>query len=115
MDKRKAYALLHPTRDGRLAPGHRKRLLARYQTALWCDGERWHARVEFISSSFTIMPLVAVIEETRARMAAMAEQLLVGLDCGEGSVTILVLATAIEARRAMVPAERMANQTPTAA
>lgn len=110
MDKRKAYAITHPLRQGAPArDGHRRRVDHRFQTTLFCDGEWWIARVEYLDYNFKPFALETMLPEQRERLAEAARRLLVSADCGDGSISVAELGSVtVEARRAMMPSEQAA-------
>jgi hypothetical protein len=110
MDKRKAYAIAYPVRDDEeLREGHRRRVEHRFATALFCDGEVWCARVEYLDYNFRRQRLGQMPPGSEARMAEVAERLLVACDCGDGQITLAYSGLyALEAKRAMMPSEQRA-------
>lgn len=111
MDKRKAYAITHPLRMGApVREGHRRRIANRYSTTLFCDGEAWVARVEYLDYHFKPSALATMLPADRERLESMAQRMLVEADCGDGAMTVGEWgACAIEARRAMMPSEQSAS------
>lgn len=113
MDKRKAYAIAHPLGSSfpgaRIRDGHRKRIEHRFLSTLYCDGEAWVARIEYLDYHFNPQALRSVQPANIDRMRQVAERLLIACNCGDGSVEVgQAGATAIEARRAMTSAECVA-------
>lgn len=108
MDKRKAYALLHPVIGTRamLRAGHMKRIEQRFDSALYCDAEFWVARIERVGPTFRPEALVVLPQSAIDRMAQIAHRLLVATDCGDGAIEVFRVAPcSVVARRAMMPSE----------
>lgn len=112
MDRRRAYAIANPVGDGylpSLRDGHRLRVDYRYLTTVWCDGDRWYARVEYLGYNLRPMKMASARPDVVVRMRQVADALLSDGQCGDGMIeTAAADDFALVARRSMTDAERVA-------